>query len=356
MTNQTSTIADIGGWSAVLGNLTDGNDLSAADARIAMIEILRGDAAESQIAGLLVGLKAKGETVGELTGLATAMMDAAEPLSVPDGAIDIVGTGGSSHRRQHALNVSTMACIVASSAGAVVCKHGNRKASSTSGSFDFLEALGVAIELGSANLEACVEEVGLGFAFARTFHPAMRFAGPVRAALGIPTVFNLLGPLANPGRVTRQVVGVSSPALAKQMAEALAELGSTSSWVVSGHGGLDELSIAGDNTVFAVSEGGVAQHDMTLASVGISPVGLDALVGGDAAANVTVFERILAGETGPYRDIVLLNAGAGLVVGGHAETLPEAMAMAGAAVDDGRTKAKIDQLRTVTNRLVGAGT
>ena len=351
MTNQTSTIADIGGWSAVLGGLTDGKDLTADEAKVAMGEILRGDAAESHIAGLLVGLKAKGETVAELTGLARAMMDAAEPLSMPDGAIDIVGTGGSNHRRQHALNVSTMACIVAASAGAVVCKHGNRKASSTSGSFDFLEALGVSIELGSAQLEACVAEVGLGFAFARTFHPAMRFAGPVRVALGIPTVFNLLGPLANPGRVTRQVVGVSSPERAKSMAEALFELGSRSSWVVSGHGGLDELSTAGDSTVYEVSADGVTQADVTLASLGMATAGLDELVGGDAAANVTVFERILAGEPGPYRNIVLLNAGAGLVVGGHAETLSQGIAMAGAAVDDGRTEAKIAQLRAVTGRL-----
>lgn len=354
MTNQTGSTAlvDLGGWPAILGRLTDGVDLSVAEAQAAMTEILGGNAEESQIAGLLIGLKAKGETVEELTGLARAMMDAAEPLVVPAEAIDIVGTGGSDHRRRHALNVSTMACIVAAAAGAVVCKHGNRKASSTSGSFDFLDALGVAIELGPEQLQTCIEETGLGFAFARAFHPAMRFAGPVRTSLGIPTVFNLLGPLANPGGVKRQVVGVSSPERAESMARALADLGSTSAWVVSGAGGLDELSTTGDSVVFQVSEAGVSRADVALADVGLTTVTLDDLVGGDAAANVTVFERILAGETGPHREIVLLNAGAGLVVAGEAVTLRDGIALAAEAVDDGRVAAKTEQLREVTNRLV----
>ncbi len=353
-TDDKPILADLGGWSAVLGSLTDGVDLTVAHAQAAMAEILAGNAEESQIAGLLIGLKAKGETVEELTGLARAMMEASEPLTVPADAIDIVGTGGSEHRRRHALNVSTMACIVAAAAGAVVCKHGNRKASSTSGSFDFLEALGAAIELGPDELQACIAATDLGFAFARAYHPAMRFAGPVRTALGIPTVFNLLGPLANPGRVTRQVVGVSSPERAESIAMALAELGSSSAWVVAGAGGLDELSTTGDNVIFTVSPAGVERTSIKLDDLGISTVELDDLIGGDASANVTVFERILSGENGPHRDIVLLNAGAGLVVAGLAVTLSEGIALAAAAVDDGRAAAKTEQLREVTNRLVGS--
>ena len=350
MTNATD-LAELGGWPALLGRLTDGTDLSTAEARAAMAEILAGNATESQIAGLLIGLKAKGETVSELTGLARAMMNAAEPLSTPANAIDIVGTGGSGHRRRHALNVSTMACIVAAAAGAVVCKHGNRKASSTSGSIDFLEALGVAFDLGSAELETCISEVGLGFAFARAYHPAMRFAGPVRASLGIPTVFNLLGPLANPGGVTRQVVGVSSPDRAESIAQALAELGSDSSWVVSGSGGLDELSTTGDNVVFRVANGEVERQDVTGADHGLAAADLDDLIGGSAADNVAIFERILTGVTGPHRDIVVLNAGAGLVVGGLAATLGEGVSQAIAAIEDGRAAAKTEQLRLTTSRL-----
>jgi anthranilate phosphoribosyltransferase len=318
-----------------------------------MADILAGRAGDARIAGLVVALAAKGETVDELTGFASGMLEAAQGLTVDERAIDIVGTGGSAHRRAHALNVSTMACIVAAAAGAVVCKHGNRRASSTSGSFDFLEALGVAIELGPRQLEACVEEVGLGFAFARTFHPAMRFAGPVRAALGIPTVFNLLGPLAHPGRLTRQVIGVASPERAESLALVLRELGSTAAWVVAGADGLDELSTTGPSDIWEVADRGVRHHRLVATDLGLERVALGDLAGGDAEANADLFEGIVAGRAGPYRDIVVLNAGAGLVVGGVATTLGEGVEAARSALDDGRVEAKIQQLRAVTNRLVG---
>ncbi len=316
-----------------------------------MADILSGSVDPARIAALLVGLAAKGETVEELAGMARAMRAAAEPLQVADGAIDIVGTGGSAHRRTHALNVSTMASIVAAGAGARICKHGNRRASSTSGSFDFLEAIGVAIELGSAQLEACIDEVGVGFAFARSFHPAMRFAGPVRAELGIPTVFNLLGPVANPGLVERQVVGVASPERAELLAGALRELGSTSSWVVTGHGGLDELSLTGDSEVWAVSASGVERQTVSLSALGLDPVSPEDLAGGDAAANAAIFERLLTGVPGPIRDIVSLNAAAGLVVAGLASDLADGLQQARTALDEGRVAAKLDQLRSVTSRL-----
>ncbi|MEL6981535.1 MAG: anthranilate phosphoribosyltransferase [Actinomycetota bacterium] len=329
-----------------------GRDLSADQAATAMADILAGLVDPARIAGLLIGLAAKGETVDELAGMARAMRSTAEPLHVADGAIDIVGTGGSAHRRSHALNVSTMASIVAAAAGARVCKHGNRRASSTSGSFDFLEAIGVAIDLDPKALEVCIDEVGVGFAFARTFHPAMRFAGPVRAELGIPTVFNLLGPVANPALVERQVVGVSSPERAELLAGALRALGSTSSWVVCGHGGLDELSLTGDSDVWSVSADGVTHRVVSLSELGLEAVPAEALAGGDAAANAALFERLVAGETGPVRDIVTLNAAAGLVVAGVVSDLGGGLDLARAAIDDGRVAAKLGQLRSVTDRLV----
>lgn len=319
-----------------------------------MADILGGSVDPARIAGLLIGLAAKGETVEELAGMASAMRAEAEPLSIADGAIDIVGTGGSAHRRSHALNVSTMASIVAAAAGAKVCKHGNRRASSTSGSFDFLEAIGVAIDLGPRELEACFGEVGLGFAFARTFHPAMRFAGPVRAELGIPTAFNLLGPLSNPGSVERQVVGVSSAERASLLARTLLELGSTSSWVVCGDGGLDELALTGDSQVWEVSAAGVQHRVVYLADLGLRAVDAADVVGGDPATNARLFENLVRGEPGPVRDIVCLNAAAGLVVAGLAPDLGPGLAAARSAIDDGLVAAKLDQLRTVTSRL-GAG-
>lgn len=328
-----------------------GIDLTSDQAASAVADILAGSVDPSRIAGFLVALAAKGETVEELAGMASAMRAAAEPLHVADGAIDIVGTGGSAHRRAHALNVSTMASIVAAAAGARVCKHGNRRASSTSGSFDFLEAIGVAIDLGARELETCLEEVGLGFAFARTFHPAMRFAGPVRAELGIPTAFNLLGPLANPGLVERQVVGVASIERGELLAGALQALGSTSSWVVAGHGGLDELSVTGDSQVWEVSGGGIRHRVVALSDLGLDPIDPSALVGGDAATNARLFEDLVAGATGPIRDIVSLNAAAGLVVAGIVPDLGHGLVEARSAIDDGRVETKLDQLRLVSNRL-----
>lgn len=339
-------------WPALLSDLVAGRNLSQERAGAAMAEILAGRAEPSRIAGLLVGLAAKGETVDELAGMVVAMRAAAEPLRVDPGAIDIVGTGGSAHRRSHALNVSTMSCFVAAAGGAVVCKHGNRRASSTSGSFDFLEALGVAIELDGPRLEACIEEVGLGFAFARAFHPAMRYAGPVRSELGIPTVFNLLGPLANPGGVSRQVVGVSSPDRARLVAGAMRELGAAASWVVCGDRGLDELALTGDSQVWEVTPSGVAERTVRLADVGLEPVDPAALVGGDPARNAAIFEAVVAGERGAVRDIVVLNAAAGLVVAGVAADLVDGVALAVAAIDDGSVGAKLEQLRTVSRRLV----
>jgi anthranilate phosphoribosyltransferase len=294
--------------------------------------------------GLLVGLAAKGESTEEMTGFVQAMLAASEPLSLPGTAVDIVGTGGSRHRQSHALNASTMACIVAAAAGATICKHGNRRASSTSGSFDFLEALGVAIDLTPADLERCVEQVGLGFAFARTFHPAMRFAGPVRAELGVPTVFNTLGPLAHPGQVRRQLVGVAGEQKARDVAAVLRQLGSEHAWVVAGADGLDEVSTSGPTIVFVVTPDGIERQVIELKSLGMNRVALADVAGGSPEDNVAIFQRMMGGEHSPHRDLVVINAGAALVVAGLAASLDQGLTLASQALDSGATKDKLSQL------------
>lgn len=350
-----TTLADAGGWVAVFTALTAGENLSRDVSRAAMAEILTGSATHAQIAAFVIGLRAKGETTDEMVGMTTAMLDASMPLHIPADAIDIVGTGGSSHRRRHALNVSTMAAFVASAAGAVVCKHGNYRASSTSGSFDFLTALGVHVDLDGPKLEACLAEVGLGFALARLFHPAMRHAGPVRSELGIPTVFNLLGPIAHPGRVRRQLIGTANEEQAKQLAEVSLERGVDRVWVVTGADGLDELSTTGPSVIYDVGPEGIERRELDLRFLGIAPAAsMDALSGGSAEENVAIFDAILNGrESSPRRDIVVLNAGAALVVAGIAGDLASGLRDAAAAIDDGRALAKLEALRTVTARLAG---
>ncbi len=347
MTNEPPTLASFGGWPATIGAVASGTDIVSDHAAAAMAAILADQATPAQIAGFIVALRVKGETVAEMIGLVRAMLAASEPLTVPAGAIDIVGTGGSAHRRKHALNVSTMSAFVAAGAGAVVCKHGNYRASSTSGSFDFLQALGIRVDLTPTELERQVAEHGLGFALARTFHPAMRFAGPVRAQLGIPTVFNSLGPLAHPGRLTRQVIGCSTEALAENMSLVLEALGSEHAWVVTGDNGIDEISTTGPSIVFVVRDGEVQRMSIELHELGITrPASLDDLAGGTAEDNVAIFHRILDGdETGSRRDIVLLNAGAGLVVSGLADDLGDGVAQALAAIEDGRVAAKLAALQ-----------
>ncbi len=345
-----SAVDEHGGWQALLSVVCDGGDLDRVQATAAMTDILSGDASPAQIAGLIVALRMKGESVEEMTGLAQAMLEASETLQLAADAIDIVGTGGSPHRRKHALNVSTMACLVAAAGGATVCKHGNRKASSTSGSFDFLEALGVGIDLDGPAVERCIEHAGVGFVFARAFHPAMRHAGPVRTDLGIPTVFNVLGPLAHPGRVRRQVVGTADEDLAAKMAPVLKNLGAERTWVVTGEGGLDELTVAGVSTVYDVSPDGIERFEVAPEDVGIARAeGLEQLAGGDATENAAIFTALLDGsETGPKRDVVVLNAAAGLCVAGVVDDLAAGVELARAALADGRAAETLEALRAAS--------
>ncbi len=337
----TTTLDELGGWPTVLGALTANNDLDATTTEAVLRTILAGDATEGQIAAFTMGIGQKGETPDELSGMVRAMHDAATPLTMPAGTIDIVGMGGSPSRRKAALNVSTMACFIASAGGARICKHGNRKASSTSGSFDLLEALGINFEITPAQLEELVDQTGVGFAFAKAYHPALRFAGPVRVQMGIRTVFNILGPLAHPARLKRQVVGVSDDALADRMIEVLQATGSDRSWVVTGHGSLDELSTAGPTTVRQLVDGEQAQMVIDPTELGISAPAPGALDGGDAAANAAIFHRLLEGETGAVRDIVTLNAAAGLVVADIVPDIASGLDLAHAAIDSGQAGEKL---------------
>ena len=352
-----SSLVHYGGWKAVLTDLVNGIDLSPEVARAALGSILSSGATDAQLAGFIIALGMKGGSVPELTGLVDAMLDNAVPLTAPPGAIDIVGSGGAPVRQQHALSVSTMAAFVAAGAGAVICKHGSVAATSSSGSFDTLNALGLATELGGPAVERCIDEIGLGFAFAKLFHPAMRFAAPVRSELGVPTTFNFLGPLSNPGRVKRQLLGVSDPVMAPRVAGVLAARGSERSLVVHGADRLDEITLTDLTRIYDVRDGEIAdEFQFDPASIGLERVNRAALFGGTPQQNADILLAILAGEeTGPRAEIVQLNAGAGLVVADLAADFAEGYEMARQAVVDGRAAAKLEAAVNLTNELAADG-
>jgi anthranilate phosphoribosyltransferase len=348
-------------WSPLLAALLAGRNLDAAETRWAMGELLAGRASEAQIAGFAVALRAKGERAEEIAGLAAAMLDHAAPLTVPPGSVlvDTCGTGGDG---AHTVNISTMAALVLAGAGLNVAKHGNRAASSSCGSADVLERLGVVIDLPPAAVEACLAEEGPAFCFAPVFHPALRHAAGPRRELGIPTFFNILGPLSNPARPAVQVVGVADERLAPVVADVLAARG-TSAWVVRGQDGLDELTTTGPSQVWRCAGGIVTQHTVHPADLGIAPPAPGGLRGGDAAHNALVVEAFLDGERGPVRDAVLLNAAAGLVaaralvepdaeaaVGDPTAALAPALEGAAAVVDDGRARAAMERWVEVSRR------
>ncbi len=339
-----ASIDQYGGWSSILAVIASGSDLSADQCEAVFDAVLSGQATDAQIAAFIVGIRLKGETIEEMTGLQRAMIAAASPLVVPADTIDIVGVGGAQSRRTAALNVSTMASFVAAGAGATVCKHGNRRASSTSGSFDLLEALGVRIDIDTPTLESQVNELGIGFAFARTFHPAMRHVGLVRAELGIPTLFNILGPLSHPARLTRQVIGVADVDTIRRIAEVLRATGSLRSLVVHGTGGLDELTTTGPSTIVSLDHGEITESEIDATHYGLARVTSADIAGGDAETNARIARQIFAGEPGPARDIVVLNAGAGLWASGVVPDLAAGVTRAAAAIDDGRAAAKLDAL------------
>jgi anthranilate phosphoribosyltransferase len=328
-------------WPDVLGRLVRREELRPELAAAALDTVLAGDATDAQIAAFATLLRAKGETPVELAALARAMLARSEPIELGEHGplVDTCGTGGD---RAGTVNVSTMAALIAAGAGATVAKHGNRAASSQCGSADVLDALGVVVDLGPKGVARCIAEAGIGFCFAPRFHASMRFAGAVRRELGVPTTFNFLGPLANPAGATRRTVGVSDPNMAERMIGALAELGAEHALVFYGHDGLDELTTTTTSTVFELRGGTIARSDVDPVSLGLARVERGALAGGDIAGNAQAVHRVLGGQRGPLRDVAALNAAAAVVVAGLADDLAGGLALAGAAIDDGRAAAVLD--------------
>jgi anthranilate phosphoribosyltransferase len=296
-----------------------------------------------------VALRSKGETPAELAALVRTMLRFSTPVEIdlehPGPVVDTCGTGGD---RSRSINVSTLAALVVAGAGVRVAKHGNRAASSACGSADLLEALGVAIELGPEGVARCVDEAGIGFCFAPRFHPAMRFAGPTRRELGVPTTFNFLGPLANPARVRRQVVGVSDPTMAERMLATLAELGTERAMVFHGGDGLDELTTTTVSDVFELVDGDARHSVIDPGELGIARVDMSALVGGDPAHNAAIAHRVLEGEPGPARDVVVLNAAAALQVAGAASGIRDGLDRAADAIDSGGAATALEKFVKVS--------
>lgn len=343
---------ELGGWPRVLARLIDGESLEDFEAECVMGEVFTGRATPAQTGAFLTALRIKGESIDEMVGLVRSMLTHAEALDLKQDSLDVVGTGGD---RLRSINVSTIAAFIAAGAGAHVCKHGNRAASSSVGTADVLEALGVAIELGPSGVAKCISEVGMGFCFAQRFHPAMRFAGPVRAQLGVPTIFNFLGPLANPARSRFQLVGVSDPAMAPKMAAVLGRNGSKHAMVVYADDGLDELSVTSSSTVLELVGDGSGEFDIQTwrldpGQYGLSLSKMQDLLGGDAAFNARAIRLVLEGERSARRDISVLNAGAALFVAGIAQNLESGIELAGASIDDGKAAATLDDLVRVSQQ------
>ncbi|MGV9555386.1 anthranilate phosphoribosyltransferase [Streptomyces sp. NPDC003522] len=337
-------------WPEVLNALLSGHDQSADATAWAMDRIMRGEATDAQIAGFVVALRAKGETVEEINGLVRAMYAHANVIEVPGPSVDIVGTGGDGAKT---VNISTMSSIVVAGTGVKVVKHGNRAASSASGASDVLEKLGVRLDLTPRRVAEVAEEAGITFCFAVTFHPALRHAGAARGQLGIRTVFNVLGPLTNPARVRAQAVGVADPRMAPIVAGVFAERGH-SSLVFRGDDGLDELTTTSTSRVWVVREGKVTEESFDPRDVGLDLVPVEALRGADASYNAEVARRLLDGATGPVRDAVLLNSAAALVAleptgAPLAEQLRAGMARAAESLDSGAAKRTLERWAAATH-------
>jgi anthranilate phosphoribosyltransferase len=320
--------------------------LTAAEARSALEIMTDGEATQAQMGAFLMALRVRGETIEEIAGAAQMMRARMNRVEAPAGAVDIVGTGGDSHGTY---NVSTCASLVAAGAGLPVAKHGNRSVSSISGASDVLAALGVKLDVAPATVALSIREAGVGFMWAPMHHPAMKHWAPVRAELGIRTLFNLLGPICNPAGVKRQIVGVFAKEWVEPIAHVLASLGSEHVWVVHGHDGLDELTTTGATDIAELKDGKVTLFEVTPADAGLPPAKLADLKGGDAARNAAAIRDVLSGQPGPFRDIVLLNAAAALVVGAKASNLTEGVRLASNAIETGAARAALDRLIAITN-------
>jgi anthranilate phosphoribosyltransferase len=330
-----------------ISRLCDGQDLTQAEAHDAMGEIMRGEATQAQIAGFLVALRAKGETADEIAGCAEAMRELVLHVRPRrTDLVDIVGTGGDG---ANTFNISTAAALVAAGAGAAIAKHGNRAASSASGSADVLEALGFRLDLPPERIERSIDELGFGFLFAQAHHPAMKHAGPVRRELATRTVFNVLGPLTNPAGARALMLGVYSPQLTRTLADALVQLGASRAYVVHGAGGIDELSPCGPNLVCEVDKGTVREYELDPLELGVERCDPAELRGGDPATNAQALRGVLGGAAGGHRSAVLLNAAGGIAAAGHAQDLREGLELAREAVDSGAAAARLDQLVAFTH-------
>lgn len=330
----------------LIQKVSTGASLSRGEIQTAFEAMVRGEATPAQMGAFLMAMRVRGETIEEITGAAGMLRSHMAPVVVPAGAIDIVGTGGDS---RGTYNVSTCAALVAAGAGAKVAKHGNRSVSSKSGASDVLAALGVKLDLTPEQVAKCVADAGVGFMWAPLHHPAMKHFAPTRAELGIRTIFNVLGPICNPANVKRQIVGVYDRALVEPIAHVLKNLGSEHIWVVHGHDGLDELTTTGPSFVAELKNGAVRSFEVTPQDAGLAKAELADLIGGDAEENAAAIRAVLAGEAGAFRDIVVLNAGAALVVAGLAETLVQGVGRAAEAIDSGAAARALDKLIAASN-------
>jgi len=330
----------------LIQKVSSGATLNVEEMQTALEIMMSGIATPAQMGAFLMALRVRGETIEEITGAARVMRERMLRVEVPDDAIDIVGTGGDSHGTY---NVSTCSALVAAGAGARIAKHGNRRVSSSSGASDVLQALGVNLEVKPDTIRRCVEEAGVGFLWAPMHHAAMKHWAPIRGELGIRTIFNLLGPICNPAGVKRQVLGVFSWQWVEPIAHVLKNLGSERVWVVHGHDGLDELTTTGATDVAELRNGKVEVFEVTPADAGIAPAKLSDLKGGDSDHNAMAIRELLSGRKGPFRDIVLLNSAAALVVAGKASNLVDGVALASHSVESGAARRALEKLVTITN-------
>ena len=331
---------------SIIGKVATGATLSREEAVCAFDSMMSGEATPSQMGGLLMALRVRGETVDEITGAVSAMRAKMLQVTAPPDAVDIVGTGGDG---SGSVNVSTCASFIVAGAGVPIAKHGNRALSSRSGAADVLSSLGVKIDLKPEQVGRCVKEAGIGFMFAPAHHPAMKNVGPTRVELATRTIFNLLGPLSNPAGVRRQMVGVFSRQWVQPLAQVLKNLGAESVWVVHGSDGLDEITLTGPTFVAALENGGIRSFEVAPEDAGLARVGGEALRGGDADANAVALRGVLNGEPSAYRDVALLNAAAALIVAGRATTLKEGIAIGMQSIDSGAAAARLRDLITISN-------
>jgi anthranilate phosphoribosyltransferase len=331
---------------ALIAKVASGAAMSREESAGVFDLMMAGEATPSQMGGLLMGLRVRGETVDEITGAVSAMRAKMIKVDAPANAIDVVGTGGDA---SGSYNISTCAAFIVAGAGVPVAKHGNRALSSRSGSADVLQALGVKIDLAPEKIGRCIREAGIGFMFAPAHHPATKNVAPTRVELGTRTIFNLLGPVSNPAGVKRQMVGVFSRQWVEPIAQVLGNLGSQAAWVVHGSDGLDEITTSGTTSVAALENGKVRTFEISPEDAGLKRSSAEALRGGDAEANATALLNVLKGKPGPFRDVALLNAAAALIVAGLAKDLKSGVAIAQKAIDSGEAEGRLDRLIAISN-------